>query len=136
MSGDFDPDQTIAIIDKYFSSWKPGNDIKQPVFPAMKPITSPRDTTVIGQEAETLWMGWRFDKAASLQTDTLDLIGEILNNGSAGLMDIDLNQSMKLLGSFAGSESLADHGGFIMAGTPKEGQSLDEVRQLLLGELD
>lgn len=136
MSGDFDPDQTIAIIDKYFSSWKPGNDIKQPVFPAMKPITSPRDTTVIGQEAETLWMGWRFDKAASLQTDTLDLIGDILNNGSAGLMDIDLNQSMKLLGSFAGSESLADHGGFIMAGTPKEGQSLDEVRQLLLGELD
>ena len=135
MSGDFDPDQTIAIIDKYFSSWKPGNDVRQPVFPALKPITSPRDTTVIGQEAETLWMGWRFDKAASLQTDTLDLIGEILNNGSAGLMDIDLNQSMKLLGSFAGSESLHDHGGFIMAGTPKEGQSLDEVRQLLLGEL-
>ena len=136
MSGDFDPDQTIAIIDKYFSSWKPGKDVRQPVFPALQPITSPRDTTVIGQEAETLWLGWRFDKAASLQVDTLDLVGEILNNGHAGLIDIDLNQNMKVLNSFAGSECLADHGGFIMAGTPKEGQTLDEVRQLLLGELD
>ncbi len=136
MSGDFDPDKTIAIIDKYFSSWKPGKDVSQPVFPALKPITSPRDTTVIGQEAETLWMGWRFDKASSLQTDTLDLVDHILNNGQAGLLDINLNQKMMVLSSFAGSECLADHGGFILGGMPKQGQTLDEVRELLLGELD
>ena len=136
MSGDLDPDKTIAIIDKYFSSWKPGKDISQPVFPAQKPITAPRDTVVIGQEAETIWLGWRFDKASSLQVDTLDLVDHILNNGKAGLLDINLNQKMEVLSAFAGSECMADHGGFIVGGMPKQGQTLDEVRKLLLGELD
>ena len=136
MSGDFDMDKTIAIIDKYFSGWKPGDDVRQPVFPALIPITEPKDTVVIGQEAETIWLGWQFDKASSLQTDTLELVSDILNNGKAGLIDLDLNQSMKVLGAFAGNESMLDHGGFILGGDPKEGQSLDEVRQLLLGEIE
>ena len=136
MSGDLDMDKTIATIDKYFSSWKPGADVRQPVFPALPPLTSPKDTTVIGQEAEQIWLGWRGEKANSLQTDTLNLIGEVLSNGKAGLIDLDLIQPMKLQGSFAGAESFADHGGFILAGQPKQGQTLDEVRQLLIGEID
>lgn len=136
MAGDFDPDKTIAIIDKYFKDWKPGADVAQPVFPSLKPITAPQDTTVIGPEAETMWMGWRFEKSASLQNDTLALIGEILNNGTAGLIDINVNQKMSMLGAFASAETLADHSGLILGGTPKEGQSLEEVKQLLLAEID
>ena len=136
MSGDMDMDKTIAIIDKYFGSWKPGKDVSQPTFPAMKPITAPRDTTVYGPEAECIWLGWRFEKAASLQNDTLDLVGEILSNGRAGLIDLNLNQNMKVLGAFAGSEALADLGGFIVGGNPKEGQTLNEVRSLLLVEIE
>ena len=136
MAGDFDPDQTIAIIDKYFGMWKPGTDVKQPVFPALEPITTPQDTTVIGQEAETLWLGWRFDKAASLQCDTLELISELLSNGKAGLIDIDINQQMAMLGAFATTEALSDYSILLLGGTPKEGQNLDEVRQLILAEID
>ena len=136
MSGDLDMDKTIAIIDKYFAGWKPGADVRQPVFPALPPLNAPRDTTVIGQEAEQIWLGWRAEKAQSLQTDTLSLLGEVLSNGKAGLIDLNLVQPMQLQGAFAGAEPLADHGGFILIGQPKEGQSLDEVRQLLLGEID
>ena len=136
MAGDFNPDEVIAIIDRYFGSWKPGQDVRQPVFPALKPITAPRDTTIYGLEAETLWMGWRFDRGNSLQIDTLNIIGSMLNNGTAGLIDLDINNQMKMLGAWAGSESLRDHSAFIMAGTPKEGQTLDEVRTLLLAEVE
>ena len=136
MAGDFNPDEVIAIIDRYFGSWKPGQDVRQPVFPALKPITAPRDTTIYGLEAETLWMGWRFDRGNSLQIDTLNIIGSMLNNGTAGLIDLDINNQMKMLGAWAGSESLRDHSSFIMAGTPKEGQTLDEVRTLLLAEVE
>ena len=135
MAGDFDPDQAIAIIDKYFGMWKPGADVAQPVFPALQPIMTPQDTTVVGQEAETIWLGWRFDKAASLQCDTLELIGELLSNGKAGLIDIDINQNMATLGAFAGFEPLADYSAFILGGVPKEGQTLDQVRQLLIAEI-
>ena len=136
MAGDLNPDETIAIIDRYFGQWKPGQDVAQPVFPALKPITTPRDTTIYGLEAETLWMGWRFDRGNSLQIDTLNVVGDMLSNGTAGLIDLNINNQMKMLGAWAGSETLRDYSLFIMSGTPKEGQSLEEVRALLLGEVE
>ena len=81
MAGDFDPDKTIAIIDKYFSGWKPGADVSQPVFPLQKPLSAPADTTVIGQQAAQVLVGWLGKKAADLQCDTLTVIRQILSNG-------------------------------------------------------
>ena len=136
MAGDMDCDKVIAVIDRYFGSWQPGADVRQPVFPAMKPFTQPRDTTVYGLEAETLWIGYRFDRGNSLQVDTLNIIGEMLSNGTAGLIDLDINQQMKMLGAWAGAETLRDYSAFILGGTPKEGQTLDEVKALLLAEIE
>ncbi len=136
MAGDLDFDKTIAIIDKYFSGWKPGKDVRQPVFPALPPLTAPKDTTVVGPEAEQLWMGWRAEKANTLQADTLDLLEDVLSNGRAGLFDLNLNQTMKVQSAAGGSEMMHDHGAFFLFGTPKEGQSLDEVKSLMLAEIE
>ena len=136
MAGDMDMDKTIAIIDKYFSSWKPAADVSQPVFAPLPPLTQPQDTTVIGQEAEQIWMAWRAKKANELQADTLQLMEDVLSNGRAGLFDLDLNQTMKVQRANGGAELLHDHGAFFLMGTPKQGQSLDEVKSLMLAEID
>ena len=136
MAGDFDPDKTIAIIDKYFGGWKPGADVKQPTFASLPPLTQPKDTTVVGQEAEQIWMGWRAKQANALQADTLNLMEDVLSNGRAGLFDLDLNQTMKVQRAVGGTELLHDHGAFFLLGTPKQGQSLDEVKTLMLAEID
>ena len=136
MAGDFDPDEVIAIIDKYFGQWKPGDDVSQPQFPELPEITAPVDTTVVGPEAENLWLGWRFEKGASLQSDTLTVIEHMLNNGIAGLLDLNINQQMKMLDASCWSSLLQDHSMFILTGNPREGQTLDDVRQLLLGEVE
>ncbi len=143
MAGDFDPDEVMTIIKKYFGEWKPSTDadgkvaqVEQPSFPELAPITAPIDTTVIGLEAETLWLGWRFDAAKSLQTDTLQVIESMLSNGTAGLIDLDINQQMKMLEAWGGVQPSMDYSMFLLAGTPREGQTLDEVRSLLLQELD
>ena len=136
MAGDFDPDKALAIVKKYFGDWKPGEDVSQPTFPELEPLTSPVDTTVVGQEAENIWLGWRTEKASSLQNDTLELVDAILCNGRAGLLDLDLNQEMKVMQAESGVEAMLDHGFFLMVGMPKEGQSLDEVKELLLGEIN
>ncbi|MBQ8098817.1 MAG: insulinase family protein [Bacteroidaceae bacterium] len=135
MAGDFDPDKVIATIDKYFGSWQPGEDVAQPTFADPEPITAPQDTTVVGLEAEMLWLGWRFDRGNSPQIDTLEVVSQMLSNGTAGLLDLDLNQQMKVLGAYAGSEAMLDHSFFIMGGVPKPQQTLEEVRDLLLEEL-
>ena len=136
MAGDFDPDKTIAIIDQYFGSWKPAADVSQPVFPEQKPLTAPADTTVVGQQAEQVWIGWLAKKASDLQCDTLDVIAYMLNNGRAGLMDLNLNQAMRVQAAGCGFQAMQDYSAFLLIGMPKPNQSLEEVRTLLLGEIE
>ena len=144
MAGDFNPDEVIATIDKYFGEWQPALDengkqletVAQPTFPEQPEITEPIDTTVVGLEAETLWMGWRFEQGNSLQVDTLQIIESMLSNGTAGLLDLDINQQMKMLGAQGGVMPQMDYSIFLMNGTPRDGQTLEEVRDLLLEELD
>ena len=136
MAGDFDPDEVIAIIDKYFGSWRKSENFSAPQFAPLKPITSPQDTTVVGKESEYLMMGWRFAKANSGQGDTLNIISSVLANGKCGLFEIDLEQKMKLMSSGAFTDEMADYSPFVLVGYPKAEQSLDEVRKLLLEEMD
>ena len=136
MAGDFDPDKTIAIIEKYFADWKPGADVRQPVFPKQPVLIQPKDSTVVGQEAEQIWMAWRAKQANSLQADTLELMEDVLSNGRAGLFDLNLTQKMKVQRASGGCDLMHDLGAFLVMATPKEGQSLDEVKALLLGEID
>jgi predicted Zn-dependent peptidase len=59
-----------------------------------------------------------------------------LSNGRVGLIDTDLNNKMKTLGASSGAMKMKDYGLFILSGSPNEGQTLDEVKDLLLQELD
>ncbi len=136
MAGDFDPDEVITILERHFGSWKPNNKLTRPEFAPLKPITAPIDTTVVGQEAEFVALGWRFGAGNSLQNDTVDIIAEMLSNGTAGLIDLNLNQPMKIMGAGAYSDQMTDYSMLMLMGYPNEGQSLEEVRALMLGELD
>ena len=136
MAGDFDPDKTIALIDRYFGLWKPGDDVRQPVFPVQKPLTAPKDTAVIGQQAEEVIVGWLAKKASDAQCDTLSVISSMLTNGKAGLIDINLNQQMKIQAAQAYLQDQQDYSSFLLIGMPKPEQSLEEVRALMLGEVE
>ena len=136
MAGDLDPEKTMEILEREFGQWQPGDDVSQPEFPAMKPLAQPVDTTVWGLEAENVWVSWRSERAQSLQNDTLELISAVLYNGKAGLLDLDLNQEMKVMAAQAALEPMMDYGMFLLVGMPKEGQSLDEVKALMLQEID
>lgn len=136
MAGDLEPDSTIALIDRYFGSWKPGTDTAPRTFAPLPPLTSPKDTTVLGHETEHVILGWRLNGASSLQNDTITMVDMLLSNGDVGLLDIDLNQKMKVLGAGSGIWGLKDYSLFMFQGVPNEGQTLEEVRGLLLAELD
>ncbi len=136
MAGDFDPDKTIAILEKYFGEWQPNPDCTRPEYEDLPALTAPVDTSVIGLEAESLYMGWAFPAAKDRACDTLSLISEVLSNGRAGLVDLDINQKMTMLQAWAGDYQLADHSIFFMGGSPREGQTLEECRDLLKAELN
>ncbi len=135
LAGDIDYDRTIAMVDRYFGSWKPGS-LPPFTFKGEDPITSPIVTEVFGPMAEWVDLGWRFDGARSDDPIMLDLIAGILSNGQAGLIDLDLIQEQKVLDASANSDAQMDYSELTMHAEPKEGQTLEAARDLLLAELD
>lgn len=136
MAGDLDPEKTIAIIDRYFGDWKTNTTLQKPQHAPVADITSPVVKEVVGLESESVWMGWKAEKGSSLQCDTLAVLDYLLTNGTAGLVDLDLNNEMRVLTAGTGTETLADYSMFLAYGMPNEGQTLEEVRDLLLGEIE
>lgn len=136
LSGDLDPDEIIIIIDKYFGKLKPNNSLPTLNHPDETPILSPINKEVIGVNAESLVLAWRFPGAKSEEFQALQVVSQILSNDKVGLIDIDLNQKQKVLSAYCYPLGFADYSIFIMEATPKEGQTLDELRQFLLNELN
>ena len=135
LSGDFDPDNMVDIISKYFGHLKPNNNLPKLAFPAEMTITEPIKREVWGNEAERLYLAWRIPEAKSDDIKIIDVINKVLNNNKCGLIDININLAQKMLGAGAGTYGLADQGAFMLIGMPKGGQSLDDVRDLLLEEM-
>lgn len=134
MSGDFDPNAVVKKIDKAFGYMK-AKDVPAYVYGKESEIKAPIVKEVLGPKPENIMMGFRFPGAATKDAQMLKLVGNILTNGSAGLIDLDLVKSQKLLSAYAFPYILKDYSMLILQGNPTQGQSLDEVRSLLLAEL-
>jgi predicted Zn-dependent peptidase len=135
MVGDLNPDEVVATIDRHFGS------LKAKELPPLKtspeqPFTEPVVKEVTGLEAENIMIGYRMPAANTKEAATMEFIDYLLTNGKAGLIDLNLVQKQKLLRGGSGTDVLADYSLFILYGTPKEGQTLDEVKDLLLGQID
>lgn len=136
LSGDFNPDDAVDIVTEYFGDMKPNNHLKRLEVKPEVPFTEPQRVEVWGNDAERLTLAWRIPAAAHEDMPALQILSSVLSNGSAGLMDLDLDQAQKVLASGAGMYSMADQGAFLMIGLPRAGQTLDEVEGLLLGEIE
>lgn len=135
MSGDFNPDEMIKKIDATFGYMK-NKPVPPYKFEAESPITSPINREVVGPDAENVTIGFRLPGNKSKDALLVELVGQILTNGKAGLMDLNLVKKQKMLRASAFSYTLIDYSILYMSGAPTMGQSLDDVKTLMLGEID
>lgn len=136
MAGDFDPDEAIKIIDKYWGGMKPGNVPEFHKNPEA-PITSVITRNVTGLDAENTIRAYRLDEGNGSRDALLaSLLESVLNNGSCGLVDININQQQRCMGAYAGSYILNDYGAFLFGGQPVEGQTLAQVQDLFAEQVD
>ena len=136
LSGDFEPDEMVDVITKYFGDMEPNPNLPVLNFPAEEPITSPLKAEVLGPEQEMIWLAWRLPAAKDEDMTIIEVLGEVLSNGKTGLIDVNLNNSQKVLGAGAGNYGLSDQGAYILIGLPNPGQTLDDVAALLLEQMD
>ena len=136
LSGDLDYDKTIAMVDKYFSTWEPNATLPKWELVVEDPITAPIVKEVYGPDAEWIYLAYRFPSRNTKDFQLLRLTDMILANSKAGLIDINLKQKQKILepGSFV--YDINDYNLHVFTGRPREGQSLDNVKDLLLEQID
>ncbi len=125
LSGDFDPDATIEIIKKYFGDWEPNPDLPKFSFEEEVPASEPMRKDVYGQESEYVMIGWRTPGDSSPESLPAELASSILQNGMAGLIDLDLVQKQKVLEVEVFPYGRVDYGTFIIIATAKEGHYLE-----------
>uniref|UniRef100_Q3ATU6 Peptidase, M16 family n=1 Tax=Chlorobium chlorochromatii (strain CaD3) TaxID=340177 RepID=Q3ATU6_CHLCH len=135
IAGDFDPDATIRLIDEKFSVLE-SQPLARFTVEAEEEITAPRVMHVKGPESEELVMGYRFKGVNSSDADYLTLIDKILFNHTAGLIDLNLNQQQKVLDASSMLVLMKDYSAHLLTGKPREGQSLEEVQQLLMEQIE
>lgn len=135
MAGDFDPDEVIVKIADAFD-YMEYKELPEYTFEPEVDISEPVVSNVYGPEPARIMLGYRFPGASSEDAQILELIGSVLTNGAAGLMDLNLVKKQELLSAYAFPYVLQDYSTLLLMGNPTEGQSLDEVRSLLLGEID
>jgi len=135
LSGDIDYDETIKLVDRNFGKFEP-KTLPKIDFPKEAAISAPMVKEVVGPEGEQVQLAFRFNGYKSEDRKYVTLIDYILSNSVAGLIDLDLNQQQKVLKAGSSSNFELDYGYHLLFGKPRQGQKLEEVKNLLLTEIE
>jgi predicted Zn-dependent peptidase len=135
MVGDLDPDKTIATIaDKFgYMQRKP---VPEYNFAAEPVKTAPTTVNVYGPDAENLMIGFRLPGALTKEAKYMLLCDYILANSKAGFIDLNLVKKQAVLAASSSQWMNRDYSIHFLTGKPKQGQSLEEVKTLLLDQID
>lgn len=132
--GDFDPDTVVDLAIKHFGSYK-AHSLPEWNHKRVSGLPATIKKEVWGKESPYITLAWRV--AHTHQNLLLiNLLSAILHNEQAGLLDLALNKQQKVLNAESWSWLLADYLIFGLYGKPKENQSLENLEDLLLGELE
>ena len=136
MAGDFDPEQAIKLIDKYFGKIQP-RYIPDFTYVHEKPIREVKTVEVYGLEPENVQIGYRIEAGTGSRDVLLaEMADAVLMNGSCGIIDENINQKQLALSASSGVNDLNDYAYFRLYGRPKEGQTLEQLKDLLLQQIE
>ncbi len=133
--GDIDFDQTISKVNDTFGKFE-RKDVTHPDRPTEDPINSVVTKEVFGPEAARLNIVYRTEGIGSEEEKYITLIDMIMSNSTAGLIDLNLNQEQKVQRAGSYPRFLNDYGMYTMYGVPKSKQTLEEVKDLLLEQIE
>lgn len=129
LSGDFNPDEVIRDIEQAFDFMKPRVLPNRNTASVFQPQSHP--IHLYGPNPESLTMGFRYPAAGTPEADCALMCSLILSNGTAGLLDLNINQAQKALSCNVINFNLNEFSFFGIGASPKTQQGFDELRQLL-----
>lgn len=132
--GDFNPDEVIKKVEQHFSYMK--MQPFEPYNPAPEsPLTAPVEVNVYSNTTETVRISFRAPGAGTREALVLELLAQVLFNQKAGMLDLEVNRKQKVISAFANFMQMKDYSVFTTGGTAKPGQTLEQVKDILLEQI-
>lgn len=135
LTGDINPDETIAMVDKYFGDWQ-NKPIPSFNFVKEDPITSVEEIEVKSPDEESVAIGFRMPSVNDKEEVVANLVSSILYNGKSGLIDKNLVKKQKVLDAYGFTYLLKDYGMMYFGGSPLQNQPLQAVKDLILLQIE
>lgn len=135
LAGDFDPDAVVELIDRSFK-YMQASPVKPYTFQPEKAQAAPLVKEVVGPDAASVMIGFRTPGANTEDARLVELIDYILSNGKAGLIDQNITKKQRTLSAYSSVWQNKDYGIHFLGGKPKEGQTLEEVKSLLIEQIE
>ena len=136
ISGDIDPDETIKIIEEHFSSWKSSSPLRAEPTWEEKPLSGREFVKVQYLGEEQVLLAFRTAPRFHPDYHAIRLMDMIIDNSVAGLINLDLVEKQLVRSAGCYPQNYNDHGVHSFYGIPKEGQSLEEVENLILSQIN
>lgn len=134
--GDLDFEETIQLVDQYFGAI-PYKELPKKTQIIEKPMTGIVKRTVKSPTTPRVQLAWRTDSYGTKEAMLADIVVNILSNrGEAGLLDLNINQTQRMLWAQAYSVGLKEYGYFSIVAVPKETQTLDEAKAMVLEQIE
>lgn len=136
MVGDFVFEEAILLIDQYFGSI-PYRELPKKTPVIEKPLSGIVKRTVKSPTTPRVQLAWRTDSYGTQEAMLADITANIMSNrGEAGLLDLHINQTQRMLWAQAFSVGLKQYGYFSIVAVPKETQTLDEAKDMVLEQIE
>jgi len=135
IAGDIDPAATLALVERHFGSMKP-RAVEEPMFAPETPRTAPLEQSVYGPDPESVLIARRLPGAGTREALILEIVDQLLNYKDAGLIDLELEKKQLVLEAWSSSMLLNDYSVAMLGGRPLEGQTLEQVRDLLDAQIE
>ncbi|MBT0551947.1 M16 family metallopeptidase [Riemerella anatipestifer] len=134
--GDLDFEPTIALAERYFGTFSFRElPPKTPIIE--QPINNIIKRTIKSPSAPRLQMAWRSHSYGTQEARLTEICTQILsNNGEVGLIDLNINQKQTALRALAFHSPFKSYGFLSIVIVPKENQTLDEAKDLILSQIE
>jgi predicted Zn-dependent peptidase len=135
IAGDIDPDATLALVEEHFGGMTP-RPIEPLTFAPEEPRSAPLEQSVYGPDPESVLIARRMPGAATREAMLLEIVDQLLNYKDAGLIDLELEKKQRVLEAWSSTMIMNDYSVAMLGGRPLEGQSLEQVRDLLEAQVE
>ncbi|MDB9883163.1 insulinase family protein [Bacteroidia bacterium] len=135
MVGDINLDNTFEDVKRRFAYMK-RKEVPKMTFENEVPLAETKKIEVVGPSQESMMMGYRVPSGNNEQADLVNLVDLILANSSVGLIDLNLVKAQKCIQAYCSPMMLKDRGLHYFAGSPLEGQTLEELEGLFYDQIN